>query len=502
VIIVSLFTTPGEMETAKTIQPTITIQKDESFRDRLATVDEKGKRKWIFAQKPRGKFYNIRTWVSWGFFIIFFSLPFVRINGRPLFLFNIPDAKFIIFGKVFWPQDFFIFGLTMITFIVFIILFTAAFGRLFCGWVCPQTIFMEMLFRKVEYLIEGDAAKQKMLQSSRWNGKKIRTKAAKHVAFFILAFIIANFFLSYIIGVDQLGKIITEPVSEHFGGFMAMVIFSGVFYGVYAFFREQACTVICPYGRLQGVLLDRNSMIVAYDYKRGEPRTKFKKNKLLENSYGDCIDCFQCVKVCPTGIDIRNGTQMECVGCTACIDACNKIMEGIGKPKGLVRYASENMIASGEKLHYTARMKFYTLLLFVLAGLLSALLLTRKDIDGTVIRAAGILYQERGQDSISNLYNIKVINKTIQDIPVTLKLENAPGQIIEAEGRPILLPKEGQGRGSFFIVLPNRLITDRKMKLKIGLYSGNKKITTLSTNFMGPIYHHEATEEVNEHRSH
>lgn len=462
----------------------------ESFRDRIATVDEKGKRKWVFAQKPKGKFYNIRTWVSWGFFVLFFALPFIKLNGRPLFLFNIPEAKFIIFGKIFWPQDFFIFGLTMVTFIIFIVLFTAAFGRLFCGWVCPQTIFMEMLFRKVEYLIEGDAAKQKILNKSTWTAEKIRKKVTKHIVFYLLAFIIANFFLAYIIGMDELLKIISEPVSEHFVGFMAILIFSAVFYGVYAFFREQVCTVVCPYGRLQGVLLDRNSMIVAYDYKRGEPRGKYKKGQTAELNTGDCIDCFQCVKVCPTGIDIRNGTQMECVGCTACIDACDKMMDAVDRPRGLIRYASENGIAEGKKLRYTGRMKFYTVILIVLTGLLSALLLSRKDIDGTIVRTRGQLYQERGTDSISNLYNIKIINKTIKNIPVTLKLENDFGktghvQLIGTEN--ILLKEEDQATGSFFIVLPRNVIDKRKLRLKIGLYEGDKKVTSISTNFMGPF---------------
>src|SRR5689334_13258143 len=168
---------------------------EESFRDRLATVDAGGKRKWVYAQKPRGHFYTIRTWVSRGFFVVFFSLPFIKLNGRPLFLFNIPQAKFILFGKIFWPQDFFIFGLGMVAFIIFIVLFTAAFGRLFCGWVCPQTIFMEMLFRKLEYIIEGDAAKQKLLNNGPWTSEKIARKTTKHLAFYLLSFIIANFFL-------------------------------------------------------------------------------------------------------------------------------------------------------------------------------------------------------------------------------------------------------------------------------------------------------------------
>lgn len=374
----------------------------------------------------------------------------------------------------------------MITFIVFIVLFTAAFGRLFCGWVCPQTIFMEMLFRKVEYLIEGSAARQKQMKEHPSSKSKMR-KFAKHLAFYILSFIIANFFLAYIIGMDELEKIVTEPISQNLVGLISILVFSLIFYGVYAYFREQACTVICPYGRLQGVLLDRNSMIVAYDHKRGEPRTKYRKIREEEISTGDCIDCFQCVKVCPTGIDIRNGTQMECVGCTACIDACDAIMDGVGKPRGLVRYASENGIASGARLRYTGRMKFYTVLLFLLGTLLTLLLLSRKEVDGTIVRAAGILYQERGTDSISNLYTIKVINKSLKDIPLAMKLENAPGRIIQTQGDYLILKKEDQAKGSFFIILPNNFMSGRKTRLAVGLYDGDKKITTLHTNFMGPF---------------
>lgn len=461
----------------------------DDFRDRIATVDAKGKRNWLFVQKTKGPLFNIRTWVSLAFFALFLTIPFIEYKGRPLFLFNIPEAKFILFGQVFWPQDFFIFGLTMIVGIVFIILFTAAFGRLFCGWVCPQTIFMEMLFRKIEYWIEGDAPAQRMLKKAPWNAEKIRKKTLKHFVFFTLSFIISNFFLSYIIGMKELLKIITEPALEHAGGLSAIIIFSGVFYGVYASFREQVCTVVCPYGRLQGVLLDRNSMIVAYDYKRGEPRGKFKKQKEHEATLdlGDCIDCFQCVKVCPTGIDIRNGTQMECVGCTSCIDACNHMMEGVGRPKGLIRYASENGIAEGKKLTFTGRMKFYTVLLLVLTGILVGLLASRKDVDGTILRAGGMLYQERGTDSISNLYTIKTINKTVKDLNLVLKLEGTEGSIKNVGGESIITKREAQGQHSFFIVLPRNGISQRKSELEVALYDGDTKITTLKTNFMGPV---------------
>lgn len=460
----------------------------ESFRDRIATVDASGKRQWIFAQKPKGKFYNIRSYVSWLFFAVFFTVPFIHVNNNPLFLFDITEAKFIIFGKVFWPQDFFIFGLTMITFIVFIILFTAAFGRLFCGWVCPQTVFMEMLFRKIEYAIEGNAAQQRMLAKAPWTANKIARKTAKHLAFYLLSFIIANFFLAYIISMKELWKIITEPLSEHIGGFISLAVFSGVFYGVYAFFREQVCTVVCPYGRLQGVLLDKNSMVVAYDYRRGEPRGKFTKQQKTAEELGDCIDCLQCVKVCPTGIDIRNGTQMECIGCTACIDACNAMMEKINRPLGLIRYASENGIQKKEKLQYTGRMKLYTALLAILLVLLGFFLFTRKEVDTTIMRTPGMLFQEVGTDSVSNLYNIKVANKTTDSINLALKLENIPGRIEVIGGNHHIDVKgEGQGSGSFFVILPKSSIHNRKTPLDIGLYGAEGKIDQLKTNFLGPV---------------
>lgn len=461
--------------------PGATIQ--ENFRDRIATVDSKGKRKWIFATKPVGKRYRIRSVVSYLYLLVFFGLPFIIINGRPLFQFNIPEAKFILFGKVFWPQDFFIFGLAMVTFIFFIILFTAAFGRLFCGWICPQTIFMEMLFRKVEFLLMGSAARQKQRSQQPWTAGKAALVITKHVVFFILAFIIANFFLAYIIGIRQLEKIITEPVSEHVVGLISILVFSCIFYAVYAFFREQACTVVCPYGRLQSVLLDKNSMIVAYDYRRGEPRGV---KQSTTGALGDCVDCFQCVRVCPTGIDIRNGVQMECVGCTACIDACDAVMAKTHKPLGLIRYASENGIAKGEKLRYTTRMKLYTALCTVMLVVLSFLLASRKDIDATIMRTPGILFQEKGKDSVSNLYNIKVVNKTMNDVPLSIRVENNPGHV-QIIGRPfITVSKEGQGSGSFFVLLPRTAIVQRKTELQLGLFEGGKRIAGIQTSFLGP----------------
>ncbi|QEH41000.1 cytochrome c oxidase accessory protein CcoG [Chitinophaga sp. XS-30] len=458
-------------------------EEEEIFRDSIATVTKQGKRKWIYAKRPKGRLFNIRSIVSYIYFIVFFSLPFIQVNGRPLFLFDVTEGRFILFGAIFWPQDFFIFGLAMVAFILFIVLFTMAFGRLFCGWVCPQTIFMEMVFRKIEYWIEGDAPAQKMLDKAPWNAEKIRKKTLKHVIFFVLSVLIANTFLAYIIGIQDLQAIVTDPLSSHAGGFIAMMVFSGVFYAVFAFFREQVCTVVCPYGRLQSVLLDKDSVVVAYDYVRGEPRGKYKKDA---PELGDCIDCMQCVHVCPTGIDIRNGTQLECVNCTACIDACDFMMEKTGRPTGLIRYASENGIAKKQPLRFTPRLKTYSTVLLLITGAIVFLLISRKPVSGTIIRTAGMLYQERGLDSISNLYRIKLVNKTTSEVPLTLRLEKTPGHV-ETIGQPqIHIKAEGQGEGTFFVVLPRNAIQKRKSVLTIGLYQGDELIITKQTTFLGP----------------
>ena len=249
------------------------MEENKSFRDIIYTADEEGHRKWVFASKPSGKLYNWRSIVSYIYLIVFFTLPFIELHGEPLFLFNIPDRKFILFGVIFWPQDFFLFALGMLTFLVFIIFFTVLYGRLFCGWVCPQTVFMEMVFRKIEYWIEGTAEQQRKLAKGPWTGEKIFKKTAKQVIFFLFSFLVGNTFLSYIIGVDGVLEIATGSFKENAGGFAIMMVFTFAFYGVFAFLREQVCTFACPYGRLQGVLLDKFSVIVAYDYKREDRKS-------------------------------------------------------------------------------------------------------------------------------------------------------------------------------------------------------------------------------------
>ncbi|MES2838259.1 MAG: cytochrome c oxidase accessory protein CcoG [Bacteroidota bacterium] len=465
--------------------PNSNFKPDESFRDSIATINEQGKRAWIYALQPKGKLYNLRSYASLIYLLVLFSLPFIKIDGEPLFLFNVLERRFNIFGYVFWPQDFYLFGLGMITFIIFIALFTVAFGRIFCGWACPQTIFMELVFRKIEYWIEGDSSKQKQLDKAPWNQEKIIKKGSKWIVFYLVSFIIANTLLAYVIGVDDLFRIMSEPISKHTGGFIGIFIFTSIFFFIYLWFREQVCLVVCPYGRMQGVLLDKDSIVVAYDYVRGEPRGHIKKNE--ERAHGDCVDCNLCVKVCPTGIDIRHGTQLECVNCTACIDACDTVMDKVGYDRGLIRYASENGIANKKKLTFTPRLKAYSIVLTILIGVLGFLLYIRSDVDATITRTPGQLYQSQPNNQISNLYNIKLVNKTRKDMPVTLKVEGVEAEV-RMVGKPNIVVKSSSlTEGEFFIILDEKYITQRKNKLNLSVYSNGKLIKKLKTNFLGPM---------------
>jgi cytochrome c oxidase accessory protein FixG len=459
-----------------------------SFRDSISTISKDGDRRWIFPKKPAGKYYNARTIVSLVLLTFLFSGPFIRINGEPLLMMNVIQRKFVLFGQVFWPQDFYIFGLAMITFLVFIIVFTVIFGRVFCGWVCPQTIFMEMVFRKIEYWIEGDWKQQQALDKMPWNTEKIWKKTLKHVVFYIISFFIANTFLAYIIGSDELMTIITDPPEQHIAGLTSIMIFSAVFYGVFSRFREQVCLVVCPYGRLQGVLLDRNSIVVAYDKVRGESRAKFHKNEnRSELGKGDCIDCHHCVDVCPTGIDIRNGTQLECVNCTACIDACNHMMESVNMKPGLIRYASESEIAESKPFKFTTRMKAYSVVLALLIIAMTTLLITRSDISATLLRTPGMLYQEQEGGKISNLYNYKIINKTNRTIPLTLKPLDSNIEIKLVAHENIVVNEQAIAQGALFIYASKSDLKKMKSRFTIGIYSGDELLYKMKTTFIGPI---------------
>ncbi len=474
------------------------IEQDQ-FRDYLATVNEKGGRNWIYPKKPSGRYYRARNIVALFLLAFFFTGPFIEINGQPLLMIDVIEREFVIFGVAFWPQDLHLLVFGMLAFILGVVLFTTIFGRLFCGWACPQTIFMEMVFRRIEYWIEGDASDQIRLKRAPWNAEKILKKGSKHAIFYGMAFLISNLFLAYVMGKEDWFELVTDPPSEHLAGLSAMIIFSGVFYGVFAFMREQVCHFVCPYGRMQSVMLDNNSINVMYDYRRGESRARVGDRKKVESgafsiadlgleegaTFGDCIDCYQCVQVCPMGIDIRNGTQLECTHCTACIDACDDIMDKIDRPRGLIRYSSENAIRAEKRKIFTPRIMGYSGVLLVLLTTFIVLLSMRSDLETTILRERGTLFQELPDDRISNIYTIKVINKTFEEIDYELALVSPPGQLVSL-GMINSVPGQSLVEGRFMVQISEEHLDGLQTDISFIVMANGEQIETVKTGFLGP----------------
>ncbi len=447
-----------------------------TFRDRPINIDDTGKRKWILAKQPKGKWYRRRTIFSSFILLFLIFAPIIKIRGNPLMLLDIANRRFSIFGNIIYAQDTHIMAVVMAVTIVFIVLFTVIFGRLWCGWACPQTIFMEMIYRRIEYLFEGNYRKKR---------KKIKSPTLrflnlffKHLSYFAVTIILTNILLNWFTGPERLREIISSPISENMKGFLVMIGISIFYYWIFAHFREQVCTMVCPYGRLQGVLLDSRSITVAYDYKRGEPRGA--KNK------GDCIDCKQCIAVCPTGIDIRNGTQLECVNCTACIDECNSVMKKIKKDPGLIRFDSVEGIEKGKKAIFNTRTYAYSAVLIILLIVLAFTVSNRSDLDISILRVPGTIYQEIDSINISNIYNTKILNKSSDEKILTFKLLEPSEGSIQLAIPEVKIEIHGTYESVLIIKIPKKRLKAKSTDIKIGIFDNNILLETSALNFIGP----------------
>jgi cytochrome c oxidase accessory protein FixG len=468
-----------------------------TFRDELASVAKDGRRRWVYARQPSGRLYRARTIVSVFLMAFLFLAPFVTIHGQPLMLLDVLNRRFVIFTKLFVPQDFYLVVILALTALVTVVLSTVIVGRIWCGWLCPQTVFMEMLFRKLEYAIEGSAEQQLRRNRGPWTIEHTVRKSVKHALFFALSFVIANVFLAWIIGAGPLFQIVTDPPRQHLVGLTAISIFSLTFYAVFVRFREQACVLACPYGRMLSSLVDRQTVTVTYDTRRGEPRSRVIRGNhrgamgatgaMGARLTGDCIDCHRCVTVCPTGIDIRNGIQLECVACTACIDACNDVMARIGRPSGLIRHTSPDSIASGRPTWLRARVIAYAAVWTALASGSAFLLATRPDLDFVVLRQPGTLYANVAGGDLANFYALEAMNRSDRATPISIEILEPAGATVTVLGSSSVVPAYGALDARFLVRLPPSAVHSGTTPVRFAVRSNGRTLQQIESAFLGPV---------------
>ncbi|MFN0137277.1 MAG: cytochrome c oxidase accessory protein CcoG [Phycisphaerae bacterium] len=402
----------------------------------LSTLNRDGTRKWLKPKISAGRFLTRRQWIGYGLIALFAAMPTLRMNGKPLMLLDIANRQFTFFGHTFLPTDTALLALLMLSLFVGIFLITALLGRVWCGYACPQTVYMELVYRPIERWIDGTLGK---------GGRPSRERSAMrtialYAIYFVISLVLAHIFLAYFVSLEELFKWMQRSPLDHPQSFIIVLVTTGLTMFNFTYFREQTCLVACPYGRVQSVLLDRDSLIVSYDQKRGEPRGRLRTNDVslpVMAARGDCIDCGLCVVTCPTGIDIRKGLQMECVACAQCIDACDTVMEKIGKPRGLIRYSSQRLLSGEPRRIVRPRVVLYSIAILAALAALSTLLLTKGTADVTLLRGKGLPFTKLPSGEISNPLQIKVINRTAETASYTLSVSGSGSPRIIAEENPL-----------------------------------------------------------------
>ncbi|MEM0967222.1 MAG: cytochrome c oxidase accessory protein CcoG [Verrucomicrobiota bacterium] len=428
-------------------------------RDSVTTIAQDGSRNFLHPADVRGVFTFWRRFSAIFLILIYVSLPWIPVNGFPAVFLDLAERRFHLFGLTLAAEDLWIlfFFVTGLGFLLFFV--TALFGRLWCGWACPQTVFLEHVFRRIERWIEGPARKQKELDRMEWCPEKVVKRGAKHAIFILLAGAIAHIFLSYFISLDALFSWMSEGPGAHPRAFVFILFVTGVLYFNFSWFREQLCLIICPYGRLQSALIDDDTVVIGYDETRGEPRGRKKARREagiedMVGAQGDCIDCFRCVEVCPTGIDIRQGLQMECIGCSNCIDACDDVMEKIGRPKGLVRYDSLNGLAGKTKKFIRPRLFLYFALMSFGIAAFGISVTKLKPGNLGVSRMTGSPFFV-SEESIRNQFNVRLINKRNQPVTFSVSALSSNDELTTAgfDGE-VVLPAMGETVRPFVLTVP------------------------------------------------